>query len=127
MRAQLTGPAERDIRDILRDTLRMFGPRQVQAYARIITRGIDLVYENPDRPGSSRRDELAPSLQFLHLEIAAGRRGGAAHCLYYVPGRLSDTTFGIIIIRVLHEHMEPRHRVVRSLKDFRHGASSSGD
>ena len=116
MRHELTEPAERDIRSIVRDTMRMFGPRQVQAYARILERGIELVAENPDRPGSLDRSEIFPGVRLLHLEIAAGRRGGAAHCLYYMKGRLPDGSDGVIILRVLHEHMEPRHRVVRSLR-----------
>jgi toxin ParE1/3/4 len=117
MSYELTEPAERDIKGIVRDTMKMFGPRQVQAYARIIERGIELVAENPDRLGSLDRSEIASGVRLLHLEIAAGRRGGAAHCLYYIQGRLSDGSAGAIILRVLHEHMEPRHRVIRTLRD----------
>jgi toxin ParE1/3/4 len=116
MRYELTEPAERDIKGIVRDTLKMFGPLQVQAYARIIERGIEMVAEKPHRPGSLDRSEIAPGVRLLHLEIAAGRRGGAAHCLYYMEGRLADGTIGTIVLRVLHEHMEPRHRVIRSLR-----------
>lgn len=118
MRHELTEPAERDIRDILRNTMQMFGPQQVQAYARIIERGIELVSEDPDRPGSIERAELAPGVRLLHLEIPARRRGGAAHCLYYMKGRLSDDTIGVIVVRVLHERMEPRYRVIRTLKNM---------
>jgi toxin ParE1/3/4 len=116
MKHQLTEPAEQDIRDILRDTLRMFGPRQTAAYAGIIGPGIALAAEQPDRPGSLARDELAAGIRMLHLEIAAGRRGGAAHCLYYMIDRLSDGSTGVIVLRVLHERMEPRHRVVAALE-----------
>jgi toxin ParE1/3/4 len=87
MRHELTEPAEADIRDILRNTLNMFGPHQMQLYAGIIGRGIELVAEEPSRPGTLARDELAPGLRLLHLQIAAGRRGGAAHCLYYMWAR----------------------------------------
>jgi toxin ParE1/3/4 len=121
MRHELTEPAERDIRDILRNTMQMFGPRQVQAYARIIEHGIELVSDDPDRPSSIDRAELAPGVRLLHLEIAARRRGGAAHCLYYMKGRLSDETTGVVIVRVLHERMEPRHRVLRTLKQHGEG------
>lgn len=117
MRYELAEPAERDIRNILRDTMQMFGPLQVQAYAGIIGHGIALVAEDPDRSGSLDRAELARGVRLLHLEVASARRGGAAHCLYYMKGRLSDDTTGVIIVRVLHERMEPRHRVIRSLKD----------
>ncbi len=96
--------------------MQMFGPQQVRAYARIIERGIELIAEDPDRPGSIARDELAPGIRLLHLEIAARKRGGAAHCLYYMKGRLSDDTIGVIVVRVLHERMEPRHRLVGTLE-----------
>ena len=115
MKHELTEPAERDIRDILRRTMQMFGPQQVQSYARIIERGIVLVSEDPVRPGSMDRSELAPGVRLLHLQTAAGRRGGAAHCVYYMKGRLSGDTMGVIVVRVLHEQMEPRHRVIRAL------------
>jgi toxin ParE1/3/4 len=116
MRQELTEPAERDIRDILRNTMQMFGPQQARTYARIIEHGIELISDDPDRPGSIDRAELAPGVRLLHLEIAAKRSGGAAHCLYYIKGRLSDDTTGVIVVRVLHERMEPRHRVIRTLK-----------
>jgi toxin ParE1/3/4 len=119
MKYELTGPAERDIRGILRDTIKMFGPLQAQVYSRIIERGIAMVAERPDRPGSLDRSEVAPGVRLLHLELAAGRRGAAAHHHYYMNGRLSDGSMGTIILRVLHEHMEPRYRIVRALRETR--------
>jgi toxin ParE1/3/4 len=117
MKYRLTEPAERDVRNILRETLQLFGPIQVTAYAAIIERGMLMVAEKPDRPGTVDRGELAPGVRSLHLEFAARRRGGAAHCLYYLRTPLSDPTEGIVIVRVLHERMEPRYRVLRSLSD----------
>ena len=116
MKFRLAEPAERDIRNILRETLQMFGPIQVRAYAGIIERGIALIARDPVCLGSVGRDEFAPGVRSLHLEISARRRGGAAHCLYYTTTRLPDGAEAIVIVRVLHERMEPRHRVVRSLK-----------
>lgn len=123
MKFRLAEPAERDIRNILGESLQMFGPLQARAYARIIERGIALVANDPDCLGSVGREELAPGIRSLHLEIAARRRGGAAHCLYYTTARLPDGMEGVVIVRVLHERMEPRHRVVRSLK----GVAASHD
>lgn len=124
MRHKLTEPAERDIRGILRDTIKMFGPMQMQAYARLIDGGIEMVADSPDRQSSLERSELVPGVRLLHLELAAGRRGAAAHCLYYMTGKLSDGSTGTIILRVLHEHMEPRYRIVRALRDVK--SSDSG-
>lgn len=115
MRHELTVPAERDIRNILRHTLQTFGPRQAKAYAGITGRGIDLVSDDPDRPSSSARPELNPRVRSLHLQVAAKRQGAAAHCLYYMTGRLADGSTGVVILRVVHEHMEPRHRVIGTL------------
>lgn len=116
MKFRLAEPAERDIRNILRETLQMFGPIQARAHAGIIEQGIALVADEPGRPGSVGREELAPGVRSLHLEVVTRRRGGAAHCLYYVTARFPDGTDGVVIVRVLHERMEPRHRVVWSLK-----------
>jgi toxin ParE1/3/4 len=112
---RLTGPAERDILDILRATRTMFGTAQLRSYAALIDKAILMVAENPDRPGMLPRPELGPDVRLFHLELAAGRRGAAAHCLYYTTGQLPDGTIGTIILRVLHEGMEPRRRVIRSL------------
>lgn len=118
MSYEITEPAERDIKDILRETLKTFGTQQLALYAQIITKGMELVADNPDRPETLDRSEIASGVKLFHLELAAGRRGGAAHCLYYSTGRLSDGSTGTIILRVLHERMEPRYKVVRSLKGF---------
>lgn len=116
MKYALTEPAERDIRGILHDTLRMFEPLKVRAYTWIMERSVAMVAANPDRPSSLDRSEIAPGVRLLHLEIAAGRRGAAAHCLYGVKGKLPDGSAGTIVLRVLHEHMERRYRVVRAFR-----------
>ena len=126
MTFELTLAAERDIRDVLRETLRTFGTVQLSVYQRIISTGIALIDEQPERPGSLARPELGAGVRFFHLELAAGRRGGAAHCLYYRPDKLPDGSMGVVILRVLHEHMEPRHKVVRSLRNYQ-GPDNTAD
>lgn len=115
MSYELTAAAERDIEGILTTTLKVFGEIQLGAYAAIIEKGFDMVGADPSRPGSSDRSELAAGVRFFHLELAAGRSGGAAHCLYYIAGKLSNGSDGTIVLRVLHERMEPRSRIARSL------------
>jgi toxin ParE1/3/4 len=100
-----------DVESILGQSQRMFGPRQRHAYAGIIGDAVDMVASDPLRPGSRNRDELSPDVRSFHLELAAGRRGGASHCLYFMTGTLDDGTDGIIIPRVLHERMEPKRHV----------------
>lgn len=120
MRHSLTAAAERDIRNILRETIKAFGVRQLSVYAGIIDRGIELVTENPERGGSLDRSRIAADVRLFHLELAAGRRGAAAHCLYYIKSLLPDGSSGVIILRVLHESMEPRHKIIRALGDDQH-------
>jgi toxin ParE1/3/4 len=115
---EIAKAAERDIKDIFRETLKTFGTHQLAVYEQIIIRGIEMICDDPYRPGSLDRSELALGVRLFHLELAAGRRGGAAHGLYYSTGRLSDGTIGTVVLRVLHEHMEPRYKVIRSLRGF---------
>ncbi len=115
MTYEIAKAAERDIRDIFRETLKTFGPHQLAVYEQIILRGIEMIGDDPYRAGSLDRSELAPGVRFFHLELAAGRRGGAAHGLYYSIGQLSGGTIGTLVLRVLHERMEPRYKVVGSL------------
>ena len=90
----------------------MFGSRQVAVYGSIIERGIMLIAEDTLRPTSHARTDIGEGIRFFHLEIAAGRRGGAAHGLYYQQRILPSGVAGVVILRVLHERMEPRRRVI---------------
>jgi len=112
---RLTEAAASDIAGILRETTRQFGPMQRRRYAALITRAIELAAEQPDRPDSRRREDLAAGLRSLHVEIAARRRGAATHVVYYLRERLEDGRDGIAVIRVLHERMEPLRHLTRSL------------
>ncbi|HEY1257700.1 MAG TPA: type II toxin-antitoxin system RelE/ParE family toxin [Stellaceae bacterium] len=113
MSYRLTEAAAADIADILRETTRQFGPVQRRRYAALITRAIEMAAEEPARPGSRSRDDLAPGLHSLHVEIAARRRGAAVHVIYYLPASSDDARGGIVVVRVLHEHMEPLRHLSR--------------
>jgi toxin ParE1/3/4 len=118
---RVTDQAIGDIAHIVRDTQRLFGPLQVEAYVAIIDKAMQMVGDDPERPSSHARPELGPNVRSFHLELAAGRRGGAAHMLYFVPEISPDGTRGAVILRVLHEGMEPRHRVARTLRAHQGG------
>ncbi|WP_349371190.1 hypothetical protein [Salinarimonas sp.] len=115
MSYELTMAAERDIEEILTTTLTVFGEIQLDSYTEIIDKGLDLVGADPNRAGSSDRSELAAGVRSFHLELAAGRSGGGAHCLYYIAGTLSNGSDGAIVLRALRERMEPKNRIARSL------------
>jgi toxin ParE1/3/4 len=116
MAYELTELAERDIKGILRETYKMFGDHQLIAYTNIIELGLTMVGEDPERAGAIRRPELGDGIRLFHLEHAAGRSGGAAHCLYFTTGPTRKGAIGTLILRVLWEGMEPRHKVIGSLK-----------
>lgn len=115
MSYELTLAAERDIRDILAATLTTFGTHQLATYSALIERGLELVGAEPERAGSLDRSAIAPGVRLFHLELAAGRRG-AAHCLYYTTGKLSSGEVGVIVLRVLHEGMEPRGKLLGAME-----------
>ncbi|MEI9986460.1 MAG: hypothetical protein WDN69_26785 [Aliidongia sp.] len=49
MSSEIGEAAARDIKDILRETFKTFGTRQLTVYQRIIERGIEMVVADPDR------------------------------------------------------------------------------
>ncbi|MBE0530056.1 MAG: type II toxin-antitoxin system RelE/ParE family toxin [Rhodospirillales bacterium] len=106
-RYRLTRAADSDIEGILAESGRLFGPLQRERYARLIEQAVEWVAGEPDRPGSRPREELCAGVRSFHVELAAGRRGAASHLVYYVRGRMADGGDGIVVLRVLHERMDP--------------------
>ena len=95
---------------ILRESARLFGPKKRERYAALIRAAAEMAAAEPLRPGSRARGELGAGIRSLHVELAARRRDAALHLLYYVPAEGSPDAVGIVILRVLHEAMEPsRH------------------
>ncbi|TXN41009.1 type II toxin-antitoxin system RelE/ParE family toxin [Methylobacterium sp. WL7] len=111
MRHRLTRRADADIERILRDTLIAFGPRQVETYAALIDKAVGLVAEFPERPSSKNRPDLAPGLRSFPIAFASGRRQGASHVLYFTVADGPDRTREVVILRVLHDRMDPRLRL----------------
>jgi toxin ParE1/3/4 len=112
---RLTEQAGVDVEAILEDTATTFGPRQVAVYADLIERAILRVAENPDQPSTTARTDIGAGVRSYHIELVAGRRGAASHLLYYMVGELDDDSMGVIVLRVLHEHMEPKQRVISAI------------
>jgi toxin ParE1/3/4 len=96
---------------ILRQSARLFGPKQRERYARLIRAAAELAATEPFRPGSRARDELGTGIRSFHVELAARRRGAASHLLYYLPADGPSGANGIVILRILHEAMEPRRHL----------------
>lgn len=110
MAPRLTIRAERDIEEILRETRKLFGPRQVLSYAALIDRSMAMADADPARASSTARPELGPDVRTLHVELASGRRGSASHLLYYMQMAEPGGASRVVVLRVLHEGMEPRRR-----------------
>jgi len=109
---QLSEAARADVADILRQTSRRFGALQRRRYGRLMEAAAELISADPNRPGSRSRDDLAPGVRSFPVERAARRRGAASHVLYYAPGMHDDGRDGVIILRVLHERMDPTRHIV---------------
>jgi toxin ParE1/3/4 len=108
---RLTHAADHDIEGILEESARQFGATQRERYAQLIEAAAELVAAEPGRSGSRERGDLGDGVRSFHVELAAQRRGAAAHLLYYVRATWSDGSQGVVILRVLHEAMEPRLHV----------------
>lgn len=117
MKHRITRTADVDIEHILRETLRLFGPHQFETYVGYLSRAIALIAENPDRPGCIRRTDVAPGMRSFHLEIAARRRHAAAHIVYFCMHMPKLGEPEVIVLRVLHERMEPKRRLIGALRE----------
>jgi toxin ParE1/3/4 len=100
--------AERDIESILAWTYRQFGPQARLRYEALLLRAILDVAEDPERPGSQNRPEIAPGAQTYHLCYsrshvrAGGRVRRPRHFLLYRTREAGQVEIG----RVLHERMD---------------------
>ena len=109
---RLTREAERDLAEVARYTVATFGAEQAMRYAALIEHAFALLAENPHRPVSRERTELRAGVRSLHLSRAAARRHAASHVLYYHLVAGVDGAQDVVILRVLHERMEPLQRLV---------------
>ena len=116
MRVRFAGLAEKDVKKILRDTRKKFGPGQVKAYSAIIDRATAMLADNPDRPSSLDRSDLFPHVRSFHLSLAAGKRGAAAHKIFYTVQTARNNVQELVILRVLHDAMEPKRRMIGDFK-----------
>ena len=96
---RLSALAEHDIADVLRTTLDMFGPRQVEIYRAILLDALALLSSGPDIIGSAARDDIRPGLRSFHV----AQRG--RHARHFIVYRASDG-MTVEILRILHDRMD---------------------
>ena len=119
MRHSRTAQAQRDIDQALRASIRLFGVGQARIYAELIDTVIDLLADDPERPSSRARPDLGPDVRSFHLEIAGGRRGAASHCVYYQVVSIAGHDTEVVVLRVLHDAMDPGRKVGIALRGTR--------
>jgi toxin ParE1/3/4 len=104
-RLNLTSPALVDIADILAHSAARFGQTAQNRYGALIGQAFIDLRNDPTRPTSSDRRELAPGLRSYHLR----------HCRHRAPGVLRPrhiviydcpTPNELRVLRVLHDAME---------------------
>ncbi len=76
-----------------------------------------MIVELPDRPAVLKREELGRGVMSLHLEHAAGRHRGASHSLFCISTSADENGPELIVLRVLHESMEPKQRLLCALRE----------
>jgi toxin ParE1/3/4 len=96
----------------------------VEIYAGILDKALSMIADDPRRPAALDRSDIFPGVRSLHLSFAAGRRHGAAHKVYFFGSRPDQTE--TVILRVLHERMEPNRRVLSAIRADLKGQSESG-
>ena len=90
-RYQFTDKAERDLEGIIDYTVQEWGVSQANAYLDGLESRAQLLAENPDL-GMARETLFEGLLSFPY----------ESHILYY-----TKHARGIVIVRVLHQHMDP--------------------
>ena len=60
--------------------------------------------------------ELGKGMRSLHIALAANRKSAASHVVYDLSRHGPKS--GAVILRVLHEGMEPVPRVLEALQDL---------
>ncbi len=111
---RVTDAAKQDFRAILKETRERFGTHQRQIYKGLIATAVKMVAADPGRGGSWHRGGIVPGLRAFHLENAAGRRGAAAHTLYFAVEHPPGGSRRVVILRLLHEGMEPNLHIART-------------
>ncbi|MBX3579108.1 MAG: type II toxin-antitoxin system RelE/ParE family toxin [Rhizobiaceae bacterium] len=117
MRHRLTEQAEKDIRQILRESLQLFGEIQATRYFELLQDGITALKEDAYRPATRDRPEIGAKVRSLHLQLVAKRKGAASHVIYYRQRAAEDGQAELIILRVLGDRMMPGRRVRSILRE----------
>lgn len=121
----ITGPAKEDLADIRRYTIRTHGKAAADRYDALLRQALKDLRDDPFRPGSKKRPEIAPQVRSYHISLSRGRTDSTVKSprhlvLYYLPSGNEVT-----VSRVLHDARDlRRHLPDKWLEPPPEGASS---
>ena len=104
----LSDAAERDYRDILAWTAMTFDAAQADRCNDALRTTLARLGKGPRAPGVLSHEELAPGLRAIRVKI--GRRKGR-HIVFFT---VAESAREIIILRILHDAMDPGRHIPAS-------------
>ena len=116
-RLAITAPARSDLTDIRRYTIDRFGRQAADAYDALLKQVLRDLREDPFRPGSKDRPEIAAGIRSYHIAHSRERtdprvRSPRHFILYFLP---SDDE--VVISRVLHDARDLTRHVPRDHRE----------
>ena len=95
-------------------------------YADLIDRAVAMMADDPERSSSKDRSDLVAGVRSFHVALAGGRKRGASHVLCFtVMGRVERDS-EVVMLRVLHDRMEPRPGLISGGDPDNSGADDPG-
>ncbi len=101
--------ARADIRDLLKTSRCVFGPRAKREYKLLIDHAVDLLCADPQRPSVQHRIDLRAAPHTFHIRHARTRGATPKQARHIIVFTYDDDT--LTILRVLHDSMDITHRV----------------
>jgi plasmid stabilization system protein ParE len=108
-KARLKPEARADIRDLLKRSRRIFGPRAKHEYKLLIDRAVDLLCTDPHRASVQHRVDLRATPYTFHVRHARTRGAAPKQARHIIIFTYDDAT--LTILRVLHDSMDISERV----------------
>lgn len=103
-RLDVQPPARADIRDLLKTSRRRFGSRAKRDYKALIDRALELLCENPQRAGVTRREDLRRAPYLFALRHARTRGVSPKQPRHVIVFTCDDATLSVL--RILHDAMD---------------------
>jgi toxin ParE1/3/4 len=104
----LSPSAKADVRDVLDWSLEKFGVQTARRYRVLLKQAFIDIGDNPERPGSQQRAELAPGALVYHLRFSRDRAksglGIVRNPKHFVIYRRREGSKNVIdVARILHD------------------------